>query len=88
MCTSEELADLMPDYYNGRRPRPATTVRRLRPCLELVERGPNGSLTRGARYRIIGSVLPDVPDVEPIDGFDGSWLLDAIRNSPRKKKKS
>lgn len=53
----EELTELIPSYPDGRRPRARAVVRRLRSVLELVSRGPNGSLGRGATYR----VLPALP---------------------------
>lgn len=69
----EELTQIVPDYPDGRRPRPRTVARRLAPVLTLIERGPNGSLGRGATYRIVPgrSVGPDdIPS-------DDEWLLQA-----------
>lgn len=82
MLTGEELADLMPEYRPGRRPRPSATVRRLAPCLELVERGPNRSLTRGARYRIVASRLEPPPP--PVEGDeDEGWIDEALSRRKR-----
>ena len=50
-----------------------TVVRRLRPILELVERGPNGSLSRGASYRIVQPPPPPEPD----EFLNERWLIDA-----------
>lgn len=79
----EELTESIPCYPGGGRPRGRTVARRLHRVLELMERGPNGSLGRGATYRIVGHIraLPagrqDVRDetVEPAD----AWLLDAVK---------
>lgn len=77
MLTGEELAALMPEYRPGRRPRPAATVRRLAPCLELVERGPNKSLTRGARYLVVRSNIDPPPP--PVEGdTDEAWIDEAL----------
>lgn len=73
---------MVPCYPGGRRPRQRTVARRLHRILELVERGPNGSLGRGATYRIVGNMRAapvgrqDVADetVRPAD----EWLLDAV----------
>lgn len=80
----EELVALVPSYPDGRRPRARAAARRLRSILELVERGPNGSLGRGAKYRIAASVPPrpaagreDIED-ETIASAD-DWLADAVR---------
>lgn len=76
--TSEKLAELVPAYPDGRRPRPRAVVRRLAPMLQLVERGPNGSLSRGATYRIV--VPPPVPDEDPSEKLatDDDWLMQAV----------
>ena len=58
--TIEELTQLIPSYPDGRRPRPRAVARRLGRVLRLVERGPNGSRGRGARYQV-------VPPPPPID---------------------
>ena len=59
---------------DGRRVRTMNVVRRLAPMLELVERGPNRSLSRGATYRIVRP--PSPPETLEIGG-DG-WLETAI----------
>lgn len=80
----EEIVSLVPPYPDGRRPRARAAARRLRSILELVERGPNGSLGRGAKYRIAVSAPPrpaagreDIEDegIAPAD----DWLEDAVR---------
>ena len=84
----EDIAALVPSYPDGRRPRPRAASRRLRPILELVERGPNGSLGRGATYRIVapGPMAPvgraDVDDDEITPADD--WLCDAVGRMTRK----
>lgn len=52
--TIEEIAALVPKYPDGRSVRPRAASRRLKPILELISRGPNGSLGKGATYKIIG----------------------------------
>ncbi len=77
--TIEELTQIVPGYPDGRRPRPRTVARRLMHVLELVQRGPGGSLGRGATYRIL-SPLPDrAPDggEAPI-ATDRKWLLEQV----------
>lgn len=78
----EELTALVPDYPDGGRPRSRAVARRLRPIIELLDRGPNGSRGRGATYRIVANVraLPvGSPDVEE-DAVrpDLDWLLGAV----------
>lgn len=83
----EEIAALVPPYPDGRRVRPRAAARRLRPILELVERGPNGSLGRGATYRIVPPVArppvgrDDIEDegIAPAD----DWLNDAVKRMTR-----
>ena len=71
--TVEELTQTVPDYPNGRRPRARTVARRLAPILTLVSRGPNGSLGRGAVYRIIPGREVGPEDIPT----DDEWLLEA-----------
>lgn len=79
----EDILAEVPSYPDGRRPRTRTAARRLRSVLELVERGPNGSLGRGAVYRIVSSApLPragrdDIEDEGIAPATD--WLADAVR---------
>ncbi|MBV9125677.1 MAG: hypothetical protein JO112_20195 [Planctomycetes bacterium] len=62
---------MVPRYPDGRMPRPRTVVRRLAPVLELVSRGPNGSLGRGSTWRVVPN-----RDVGPDDiPTDEEWLL-------------
>jgi len=84
----EEVLVHVPCYPDGRRPRARAAARRLRPILELVERGPNGSLGRGATYRITAAAPPhpdgvrtDIEDqgIAPAD----DWLADAVRRMTR-----
>lgn len=82
--TIEELAQTVPSYPDGRRPRTRAVARRLRPILELVERGPNGSLSRGATYRIRAPQpraeavpITETPDDELKPNVD--WLEEQVR---------
>lgn len=68
----EKLYHLVPDYPDGRHPRRRAIARRLAPILELLSRGPNGSRSTGALYRITRLPPPPVR-VEPI-GPDEEWL--------------
>lgn len=87
--TIEELTGEVPCYPDGRAPRPRTVARRLWRILELVERGSNGSLGRGATYRIVGSLRAmavgrqDVADetVTP----DNDWLMAAVERMTKGK---
>lgn len=82
----EELAEALPRYPSGGRVRPRAAAKRLRPILELVSRGPNGSLGRGAVYTIKPQGEPspqsqlirtDTPDEEvPVDA---NWLELSIK---------
>lgn len=64
---------MVPDYPDGRRPRPRTVARRLSPILTLVSRGPNGSLGRGATYRVVPSREVGPDDIPS----DDEWLTAA-----------
>lgn len=86
----EELSAEVPAYPGGRRARPRTVARRLRRILELVERGPNGSLGRGATYRVVGSLRAtaavgrqDVADETVVPADD--WLLAAVERMTKGK---
>lgn len=78
----EALTEMIPDYPDGRRPKTATTAHRMEPVLELVQRGPNGSLGRGAIYKIIGDGRtlpagdPEVSDENIAPAMD--WLNEAV----------
>lgn len=80
----EELSGVIPSYPDGRRARPRTVARRLRPILELVERGPNGSRGRGATYRVMAiPVPPDLKEREDVGDDEiapaSDWLDEAVR---------
>lgn len=82
----EELAQMLPPYPNGARPKARTAMRRLTDAgaLELVERGPNGSLGRGARYRILPE-RPPTPAGEPVIDNAG-YLEDAVERMTKGKR--
>jgi len=80
----EELSQMIPAYPDGRRPRPRTVARRLRPVLELVERGPNGSRGIGAKYRVIPAAQTPVDETgadgaDELISVDEEWLLGSIK---------
>ena len=82
-----ELTEMMPCYPTGNHARPHTVARRLLElnAIELVERGPNGSLSRGARYRILPerAILP--PAEDPVmDNAD--FLEKAVERMTREMK--
>jgi hypothetical protein len=87
--TIEEIAQMIPPYPDGRRPRPRTVARRLNElqALELVSRGPNGSLGREARYKILPE-RPQAPaeDVEPMLD-NAEFLANAVERMTREKRK-
>lgn len=77
---------MIPDYPTGTRPRTRTIARRLEEygAIELVERGPNGSKGKGARYRILPE-RPPTPAAEPvIDNAD--YLEDAVERMTKGKR--
>ena len=53
--TIEEITSMCPVYPDGRTPRPRAVARRLLELnsIKLVERGPNGSKGKGAKYEIL-----------------------------------
>lgn len=74
---------MVPSYAGGGRPRSRTVARRMRPILELVSRGPNGSRGRGATYKVIRPdtasetvTRTDTDDV--VIGSDRDWLLEQV----------
>ena len=77
---------MLPPYPNGTRPRPRTAVRRLEQAgaLELVERGPNGSKGKGARYRILPE-RPPPPAAEPLVENE-RYLEDAVERMTKGKR--
>lgn len=83
----ERLTELISAYPDGRRPRTRTVARRLLElnAIELVERGPNGSKGKGAKYKI----LPEsslAPAGDPlIDNED--FLEKAVERMTREKRK-
>lgn len=80
VATIEEITLEVPDYPDGRRPRPRAVSRRLSHILELVERGPNGSRSRGARYRILDLEVSDViPDDDAPKDENDDYLAAHIR---------
>ena len=87
----EELTQMVPSYEGGGRPRARTVARRLRPILELVSRGPNGSLGRGATYTVRVPVAdpgpettrPDIPIDEIAPATD--WLEQAVRRMTKEE---
>jgi hypothetical protein len=87
--TIEEITQMIPPYPDGRKPRPRTVARRLNElkALELIERGPNGSLGREARYKI----LPERPHTpaevgEPM--LDNTEFLEkAVERMTKEKRK-
>ena len=97
--TVEELANMDELMYpDGRRPRGRTIPRRLKKILKLVERGPNRSLGKGARFRVIDPTPPardldrfDVDDVEVTAEMDLNeplrqmWLDEQIRKMMREE---
>lgn len=80
--TIEELTEGLPCYPDGRRPRPRAAARRLRPILELVRRGPNGSRGKGAVYRVVRP-----PEEQGIEHglIDEGWLLESVKRVLGKK---
>jgi hypothetical protein len=87
--TIEEISQMIPSYPDGRRPRPRTVARRLNElqALELIERGPNGSLGREARYKILPE-RPQAPaeDVEPMLD-NAEFLANAVERMTKERKR-
>jgi hypothetical protein len=84
----ELLATCIQSYPDGRRPRVRTVARRLLEygAIELVERGPNGSLSKGAKYKILPErSLPPAMDSEMIDNAE--FLEKAVERMTREKGK-
>jgi hypothetical protein len=97
--TIEELTQTLPSYEDGRRPRPRAAARRLlaRGAVELVLRGPNDSLGRGATYRVVEPIVQaaavspppdwrpttDAPDDELRPDMD--WLEAAVERMTKPK---
>lgn len=79
--TIEAITEMVPCYPDGRQVRPRAVARRLAGILELVSRGPNGSLGRGAVYRII---RPRVPTPEHAL-VDDEWLRLSVERMLGKK---
>lgn len=83
----EALALLVPLYPDGRRPRERTVARRLLElnAIELVERGPNGSLGKGAKYKILPErSLPPAAESEMIENSD--YLEQAVERMTKGKR--
>jgi hypothetical protein len=91
VVTIEELSQMdVVKYEGGASPRGRTVARRLKPILELLERGPNGSLGIGAIYRIksrevaeISSGRSDIDDNEISVASD--WLQESIERMTKGK---
>lgn len=87
--TIEALTELIPCYPDGRRPRPRTVARRLGSVLRLVERGPNGSLSKGALYDVIAR--PQRPDAGRDDLADDEipvdldWISSSVERMTKEK---
>ena len=86
----EELSQMISRYPTGGAVRPRTVARRLRQILELVERGPNGSLGKGATYKIVNLPAPleSIARSDTIDDeikCDNDWLEQSIERMTRKK---
>lgn len=86
----EDLTEMVPSYPDGRRPRARAVAHRMAPMLELVSRGPNGSLSRGAVYRVVSP--PPVPDPvgrqdvdDVVIGCDDDWILEQIERMTKGK---
>lgn len=85
--TIDEITQMIPDYPDGRRPKPRTVARRLLEygAIELVERGPNGSLGKGAKYKILPErSLPPAAGSEMIENSD--YLEQAVERMTRGKR--
>lgn len=83
----EDITQTLPKYPDGRSIRPRTAARRLLEygAIELVERGPNGSKGKGAKYKI----LPERPltpemDSELIQNSD--YLEQAVERMTKGKR--
>jgi hypothetical protein len=85
--TIEEITQMIPDYPDGRRPRPRTVSRRLLELgtIELIERGPNGSLGKCAKYRILPE-LPPAPAAGPVVENE-DYLAKAVERMTKTKGK-
>lgn len=84
--TIEQLSACIQSYPDGRRPKPRTVARRLLEygAIELVERGPNGSLGNGAKYKILPErSLPPAMDSEMIENSD--YLEKAVERMTKGK---
>ena len=84
-----DLTEMMPCYPDGRKARPRTVSRRLLElgAIELVERGPNGSLSRGATYKILPErPSPPAGDVEPLPD-NAEFLEDAVERMTTRRRR-
>lgn len=82
--TIEQIYELVPNYPNGFRPKIRTASRRLKKILELLERGPNGSRSVQAVYKIL-PMRKQIVAEEPIM-HDEEWIKSAINAMIAKKK--
>jgi hypothetical protein len=83
----EVLTTSVRAYPDGRRPKARTVARRLLQygAIELVERGPNGSLSKGAAYKILPERPPaPAPDSEMIQNSD--YLEQAVERMTKGKR--
>lgn len=78
---------MIPDYPDGRRPRQRTVARRMLElgAIQLLERGPNGSLGKGATYRILPE-QPPAPAAGPVVENE-DYLAKAVERMTRTKGK-
>ena len=90
--TIEELSQMnILRYKDGAYPRGKTIARRLKPILELISRGPNGSLGKGAIYKIKGAIIVkediqirgDIKNVEI--AVADEWLKESIERMTKGK---
>lgn len=72
----EELTAMIPDYPDGRRPRPRAVARRLKPYIDVISRGPRGSL--GKKSTFIIRSFPNEPIREDAIRQDDEWLLESV----------
>ncbi len=76
MVTPDDLVALIPQDPNKPKTMRRAVVRRLAPMLELVSRGPNGSRSIGAIYRIVRPPTKPPSSADEI-GTDDDFLAHA-----------
>lgn len=79
ILTIESITQMIPAYPDGRKPRPRTVARRLTElqAIELVERGPNGSRGKEAKYKILSA--PTLPTAEEPFIDNNDFLEQAVQ---------